>query len=161
MNYEIYTDGATSMNGQEGAKGGWAFSIYEPKEEGNEWIMSGFGAEYKTTNNKMELTAIIEGLAAIQYLVNEESQITIYSDSAYAVNCVSQCWYEKWQSNGWRNSKNEPVKNRELWEQLIPYFEDNRYYFKKVKGHSGVEENEYVDKLAKDAIKKMDTREED
>ena len=159
MIYEIYTDGATSKNGQKGAKGGWAFSINEKKEE-KEWIMSGSGGEYDTTNNKMELTAIIEGLAAIQNLVEKESIDTIYvfSDSAYAINCVSQCWYKSWQNNGWRNSKKEPVKNKELWEQLIPYFEDSRYIFKKVKGHSGVEDNEYVDKLAKAAIRKLDER---
>ena len=153
--YEIYADGATSKNGQAGAKGGWAFSINKIQGENKEWIMSGSGGEYNTTNNRMELTAIIEGLAAVQYLVDDFSSVTIYSDSAYCINCVSQCWYQSWEANGWKNSRKEPVKNKDLWEQLIPYFEDARYTFKKVKGHSGIEENEYVDKLAKEEVKKI------
>lgn len=155
MIYEIYSDGATSKNGQEGAKGGWAFSINKIQGENKEWIMSGSGGEYNTTNNRMELTAIIEGLAAVQYLVDDFSSVTIYSDSAYCINCVSQCWYQSWEANDWKNSRKEPVKNKDLWEQLIPYFKDARYTFKKVKGHSGIEENEYVDKLAKEEVKKI------
>lgn len=155
MIYEIFSDGATSKNGQEGAKGGWAFTINEINEGEKDWLISGSGHEFDTTNNRMELMAIIEGLAAIQHLVDDFSSITIYSDSAYCVNCVSQCWYQNWEANGWINSKKEPVKNRDLWEQLTPYFKDARYTFKKVKGHSGVEDNEYVDKLAKEEIKKI------
>ena len=102
----------------------------------------------------MEMTAIIEALEAIQYLDKQDSPIIIYSDSAYCINCVAQCWYVSWQKNNWYNSKKEPVKNRDLWEKLIPYFENPKYRFEKVKGHSGLKENEIVDKLAKEAIKK-------
>ena len=100
MQYKIFSDGATSKNGQEGAVGGWAFLIYD--EDGN-WILRGTGAERNTTNNRMEMTAIIEGLAAIQDFVDDFTTITIYSDSAYCINCVAQCWYVNWQNNGWRN----------------------------------------------------------
>ena len=116
--------------------------------------MSGSGYAYDTTNNKMELKAIIEGLAAVRLLIENDdfNSIYVFSDSAYCVNCVEQKWYAKWQKNGWCNSKKEPVKNKELWKQLIPYFENPQFFFKKVKGHSGIEENEYVDKLAREAI---------
>lgn len=84
----------------------------------------------------------------------KEDTATIYSDSAYIINCITQKWYKKWQTNGWRNSKKEPVANRELWERLIPYFENPRFSFEKVKGHSGEKDwNDYVDRLAVEAKK--------
>lgn len=152
MIYNIFTDGATSKNGQDGAKGGWAFSIYN---ENGEWLIDGAGKEYNTTNNRMEMTAIIEGLFQIQPILKKEDQVVVYSDSAYCVNAVKQCWYKNWQKNGWLNSKKEEVKNKDLWELLIPYFEKENYFFEKVKGHNGITENEKVDKLAKKAIKDL------
>ena len=149
MNYNIYTDGATTGNGQEGAQGGSAFIIIK---EGPIVQMSGWPVK-NATNNICELDAIIQGcrVANIRAVLEWEDinpQFTIYSDSAYIINCYKDKWYKKWQTNGWLNSKKQPVANRELWEQLIPYFEDSRYSFVKVMGHSGNKYNEIVDRMA-------------
>lgn len=143
---KIYTDGATSRNGQENAPGGWAFIIVD--RHGNV-IDEGSGHVDNATNNICELLAVINACQA--YLALEDGIVTVYSDSAYIVNCYKQKWYEVWQQNGWRNSKKEPVKNKELWEQLIPYFENFLFSFEKVKGHAGNYFNEKVDAMAVEA----------
>ena len=149
MNYKIYTDGATSGNGYEGAQGGSAFIIIK---EGMIVHMSG-GPLENATNNICELDAIINGCrmaetrAKVEWK-DEDPHFTVYSDSAYIINCYKDKWYKKWQTNGWLNSKKQPVANRELWEKLIPYFEDSRFSFEKVAGHSGDKYNEIVDGMA-------------
>ena len=106
------------------------------------------------TNNICELSAVLGACAFFDAYTSKENTATIYSDSSYIINCITQKWYKKWQTNGWRNSKKEPVANRELWERLIPYFENPRFSFEKVKGHSGEKDwNDYVDKLAVEAKK--------
>ena len=150
----IYTDGATSNNGQAGAVGGWAFIVVY----GNSIIYECSGHIENATNNICELTAIIEACkqaASVNEIVRP-TFYTIYSDSAYCINCYKQKWYKKWQQNGWLNSKKQPVANRELWEQLIPFFENPNFKFRKVEGHSTNEYNNYVDKLAV-AAKEMKT----
>lgn len=77
----------------------------------------------------------------------------VYSDSAYIINCYKQKWYNKWQINDWKNSKKEPVANKELWEQLIPYFDNVMFSFEKVPGHAGHVYNEMVDQMAVQAKK--------
>lgn len=149
MNYSIYTDGATSGNGYEGAQGGSAFIIIK---EGTIVHMAGWPVK-NATNNICELDAIIEGCktartrAAVEWR-DRSPHFTIYSDSAYIINCYKDKWYKKWMVNGWLNSKKQPVANRELWEKLIPYFEDSRFSFEKVMGHSGNKYNEIVDRMA-------------
>lgn len=142
-----YTDGATSNNGYDGAQGGWAFIIVY----GNSIIYECSGHIENTTNNICELTAIIEACKEARHIDKISGISTfhvIYSDSAYCINCYKQKWYKKWQRNGWLNSKKQPVANRELWEQLIPFFENPHFEFRKVEGHSTNEYNNYVDKLA-------------
>lgn len=141
---EIYTDGATSNNGYVGAIGGWAFVIIE----NNEIISTKSNYIVEATNNICELTAIIEACLSVKDL---NKNFIVYSDSSYCINCYEQKWYKKWIANDWINSSKKPVANKELWEKLIPFFEDSRFTFKKVKGHSINKWNNYVDKLAVEA----------
>ena len=107
------------------------------------------GQEDATTNQRMELKAVIEALKALKV---EGWDIEIYSDSAYIVNAFEQNWIGKWMRNGWKTSKKEPVANQDLWEELIALCRKNHVVIKKVKGHSGDEYNERCDQLARKAI---------
>ena len=132
----LYTDGACSGNP---GKGGWGAVLIYGKIEKE---LSGV-AEV-TTNNQMELTAVIEGLKALK----EPCEVLVYSDSAYVVNAFNQNWIEGWVQNNWRNSKKDPVANRELWEELIALTDKHKVTFNKVKGHAGDIYNERCDALA-------------
>ena len=132
----LYTDGACSGNP---GRGGWGAVLIYGKIEKE---MSGV-AEV-TTNNQMELTAVIEGLKALK----EPCEVLVYSDSAYVVNAFNQNWIEGWVQNNWRNSKKDPVANRELWEELIALTKIHNVSFNKVKGHAGDIYNERCDVLA-------------
>lgn len=141
----IYTDGACSNNQSNENIGGYGAIL---KFKSN--VKEIFGGSKNTTNNIMELTGMIEALKLIK---SNNIPIEVYSDSAYIVNCINQKWYIKWKNNGWKNSKKEPVKNKELWEiliNLIESFENIRII--KVKGHDGVELNERADELANKGI---------
>jgi ribonuclease HI len=138
---QIYTDGACSGNP---GPGGWgAVLIYgdHAKE------LSGY--EPQTTNQRMEIKAAVEALKALK-VVNWT--ITLYSDSAYLVNAYNQKWLEKWQRNGWFNSKKEEVANQDIWQELLLYLPRNTVRIVKVKGHSGDQLNERCDQLAREAI---------
>lgn len=136
---EIYTDGACSKNP---GPGGWAFVVVE---QGVATYNTG-GSEKHTTNNRMELTAILE---ACKYIDTQpEARWTIYADSAYCINCYSAGWWRKWVENGWMTSQKKPVLNQDLWEKLIPYFQRNDISFCKVKGHANNQFNNIVDELA-------------
>lgn len=151
MIYSIYTDGATSGNGYEGAQGGWAWILIN---EEMDIVLRKVGHLDNTTNNICELTAVIDACRnawAGMSLLDPNPTFIIYSDSAYIVNCYKEKWYKKWQKNGWVNSKKQPVANKELWEFLIPYFEDSRFHFEKVKGHANNKYNNIVDGLAVEA----------
>lgn len=134
----LYTDGACSGNP---GKGGWAcVLIYgEHRRE----ISGGCGL---TTNNQMELTAVIEGLSALK----EPCQVDVYSDSAYVVNAFTENWIGGWESRAWRN-----VKNADLWHTLIDLTKTHSVRFNKVKGHSDNELNNRCDELAREEIKKL------
>ena len=139
----IYTDGACSGNP---GPGGWGtILMYEgPKKEIS-------GGQKNTTNNVMEITAVIEGLKLLKY----PCIVEIYSDSAYVVNAFNQHWISNWKKNGWKNSKKEDVKNRELWEELESLLKPHDVTFIKVKGHSDNEFNNRCDELARNAIKNL------
>lgn len=144
----IYTDGACSGNP---GPGGSAFIVVENEEKIYEWKMP----IPEATNNICELVAIIEGCIWAKELYPLE-KITIRTDSAYCHNCYTQKWYKNWQKNGWKNSKKEPVANKILWLQLIPFFENTNFIFEKVKGHTGSKDwNDEVDKLAVEARKSI------
>ena len=124
---KIYTDGACSNNQEDVNVGGWG-TILEFGETRKEL----YGGEANTTNNRMELTAVIEGLKALK---KEGLDLEIYSDSSYVMNCFREGWYLKWQENGWKTSKKEPVENKELWQELIELTGKQNISFYRVKGH--------------------------
>ena len=139
-NIILYTDGACSGNP---GPGGWgAVLIFN----GIEKELS--GANPNTTNNVMEITAVIEGLKALKRPCN----VNIYSDSAYVVNCFEKNWINNWIKNNWVNSKKEPVKNKELWLELYNLTKIHKVTFNKVKGHSNVKYNNRCDELSRNAI---------
>ena len=137
----IYTDGACSGNP---GPGGWG-TILMYKNHQKE--MSGFKAD--TTNNVMELTAVIEGLKLLKY----PCEVDLYSDSAYVVNAFAQGWIYNWAKNSWKTSGKEPVKNKEIWLELYNLTKIHKVNFIKVKGHSDNEFNNRCDELARNAIK--------
>ena len=139
----IYTDGACSGNP---GPGGWAAILMY---KGIEKEIS--GGEKNTTNNIMELTAAVRGLQLLKY----PCEVQLYSDSAYVVNCFNQGWIYNWRKNGWKNASKEPVKNKELWEELYELTKIHDVEFIKVKGHSDNEYNNRCDELARAEIKKL------
>ena len=143
MILQIYTDGACS--GNPGA-GGWAAVLLYG---GTRKEISGFDAA--TTNNRMELLAAIMGLRAVK----KPCEIELYSDSSYVVNAINKGWLVNWQQNGWRTSAKEPVKNQDLWEELVALNVRLRPKYIKVKGHSDNEFNNRADELAVGEIKKQ------
>lgn len=124
----LYCDGGCSGNQTSENIGGWGTVLVY-----REHIKELKGGEFNTTNNRMELTALIEGLRAIQ---NTAKPVSVYSDSAYIVNCFHQKWHINWQKNGWKNSKKEPVENQDLWQELLDLVARHpQVHFFKVKGH--------------------------
>ena len=137
----IYTDGACSGNP---GPGGWG-SILMYKDNKKEIS----GGKKDTTNNVMELTAVIEGLKLLKF----PCKVKLYSDSAYVVNAFNQKWIYGWLKNGWKNASKEPVKNKELWQELYELTKIHEVEFIKVKGHADNEYNNRCDELARNAIK--------
>ncbi len=139
----IYTDGACSGNP---GPGGWGaiLMINENKKEIS-------GGNKNTTNNVMELTAVIESLK----LLKRPCNVNLYSDSAYVVNAFLQNWILGWIKNGWKNSNKEDVKNKELWQELISLTKVHNVTFHKVKGHADNKYNNRCDELARNAIKNL------
>lgn len=142
-NVTIYTDGACRGNGKENTIG--AYGIVLIYNEVKKEIKKSF---VNTTNNIMELSAVIDALS----LLKEPCSVKIYSDSAYVVNAINQNWIKNWIKNGWRTSSKEPVKNRELWEKLMKLMEIHEVKFIKVKGHADNPYNNRCDELANEAM---------
>ena len=109
------------------------------------------GGSKNTTNNIMELTAVIEALKQLKY----PCEVDLYSDSAYVVNCFNQGWIYNWQKNNWKTASKEPVKNKEIWQELYDLTKIHKVKFFKVKGHSDNELNNRCDELARNAIKEL------
>lgn len=135
-NVEIFTDGACSGNP---GKGGWGAVL---RYQGKEKELCGGAAD--TTNNRMELTAVIEALSALK----EPCDVTLTTDSKYVVDAVQKGWVYSWKKNGWRKADKKPALNVDLWEQLLPLLEKHKVNFVWVKGHNGHPENERCDTLA-------------
>ena len=133
MTIEVFTDGACQGNP---GPGGWAWAVAP------DGVTCGSGGEARTTNQRMEMTAVLMALRTL------EGPLAIVSDSTYVVNCFRDRWWVRWKSNGWRNSKKEPVANIDLWEPLIELVVDRQPTFRWVKGHSGDPMNDLVDQLA-------------
>lgn len=132
----LYTDGACSGNPGPGGYG--AILIYN----GVEKEIS--GGEKNTTNNKMEMMAVIKGLE----MLKEPCEVFVYSDSAYVVNSIEKGWIYSWKKNAWKKSDKKEVKNIELWERLLKLMEIHKVTFLKVKGHADDELNNRCDRLA-------------
>ena len=137
----IYTDGACSGNP---GPGGWG-AILMYKENKKEIA----GRKEDTTNNVMELTAVVEGFKLLKF----PCEVEIYSDSAYVVNAFQQRWIYNWVKNNWKTAGKAPVKNQELWQELYDLTKIHKVTFHKVKGHSDNEFNNRCDELARNAIK--------
>ncbi len=140
---DLYTDGACS--GNPGAGGYGAILIFK----GIEREIS--GAEPSTTNNRMEIYAVIAGLQKLK----ERCDVTVYSDSAYTVNAFNEGWLYGWMKNGWKKADGKPVQNTELWQQLYSLTRQHDVKFVKVKGHADNVYNNRCDELARAAIKKL------
>ncbi len=140
----IYTDGACS--GNPGA-GGWGALIIQNAADRVEL----FGGDKMTTNNQMEMMAVIK---ALEYVGSTSSSIELWSDSQYVIKGITE-WLKGWKKNGWRNSKRESVKNRELWEMLDALVSSLNISWHWVKGHNGHPENERVDELARQGIAEL------
>ena len=132
----IYTDGACSGNP---GPGGWGVVL---ACGGLRRELS--GGEASTTNNRMELTAVIEGLSALKY----PCQVTLVSDSRYVLDAITKGWVYKWKANGWMRTKTEPALNSDLWERLLPLLEQHELRYEWIRGHTGHPETERCDQMA-------------
>lgn len=145
MRIEIYTDGSCSKNP---GPGGWAAIVYS-----NSNVEKIIGNSLNTTNNRMELKAVIEGLKYCDKI--ECESIYIYSDSAYVVNAIKKDWISKWKDRSWKTAKGDEVKNKEMWIELNKILKKIKQTKKlriiKVKGHSDNINNALADKLARQA----------
>ena len=139
---ELFTDGACSGNPGPGGYG--TILRYGTVEK----ELS--GGEPETTNNRMELTAVIVGLQALK----KPCHVVIWSDSQYFVNGITKGWAESWKANGWRKKDKKPALNADLWDTLLLELERHEYEIHWVKGHAGHPENERCDKLAVEAYQK-------
>ena len=139
----LYTDGACSGNP---GVGGWGAIL---EYNGTEKEMSGVCEN--TTNNQMELTAVIQGLKALK----EPCEVDVFSDSAYVVNAFLEDWLTSWQLNGWKNANKKAVKNVDLWQELLNLCVIHKVKWHKVKGHADNEKNNRCDKLATGEIAKF------
>ena len=134
---QLYTDGACSGNP---GPGGWAYVLKHPASGATR---EASGGERETTNNRMELTAVIEGRGAL----SKPTSVLLYSDSKYVLDGLEK-WIINWKKNGWKTSTKEPVKNVELWKMLDAMRTKHDIEFHWVKGHAGHPENERCDALA-------------
>ena len=135
----LYTDGACKGNP---GKGGWGVLMRYGSHE-----KELFGGEAHTTNNRMELTAIIQGLAALK----RPCAVVIYTDSQYVKNGMEK-WIHGWKKNGWKTASKQPVKNEDLWQQLDRLAAQHQIQWQWVRGHAGHAENERADALANQGV---------
>lgn len=142
---DIFTDGACSSKSK---CGGYAVIIVEEDKE----IGRFSGRATDTTNNRMELEAFLAGLKVVNEVVTKNTEVNFFCDSAYIVNCFEEQWYLRWQLNGWRASDKKPVKNKDLWEEILHQYKIARSHLTvniyKIKAHIGLPWNEEADSLA-------------
>jgi len=143
----IYTDGGCKGNP---GPGGWAFVIIMQTFQGPNIIAQEKGGVKDTTNNKMELTAVIEALKKLKTM-SVPRQITVYTDSQYVQKGISE-WINTWKRNSWRTSDKKPVKNQDLWVELDSLTNDFIIIWQWVKGHAGNQYNELCDQMTQEAI---------
>ena len=139
----VYTDGACSGNP---GPGGWGAIL-----EWNGVEKELHGGENPTTNNRMELTAVIVALEALK----EPCSVELYSDSKYVIDALTKGWLDSWRRNGWRKADKKPVLNIDLWERLLPQLARHEMHYHWVKGHAENEKNNRCDKMAVEESKKF------
>lgn len=152
---DVYCDGACKNNP---GVGGWGVYIQVHQD----WIQEKrkdtlnyelYGGEKSTTNNIMEMTALIKAAEWIVLNHYQKNKVIFHIDSAYIINCYKEKWYTQWFQNDWKTSNKKTVKNKELWEKIIVLFEQPNFHFEKVKGHNGNKGNEIADMLANEGVK--------
>jgi ribonuclease HI len=137
----IFTDGACPGNQHANARGGYGVVLLTEDGTTRKELSRGY---LNTTNNRMELRAVVAGLSALE----RECRAVVTTDSKYVADAIRQGWLENWQRNGWKNAQRKPVANRDLWEALLPLLARHEVEFRWVRGHSGHLENERCDALA-------------
>lgn len=140
----LFTDGACSGNP---GPGGWAFVLRHPATGST---IERSGGEAETTNNRMEMTAVIRGLEAL----TRRSRVELWSDSEYVIKGLRE-WLEGWKARGWKTAAKKPVKNVDLWEELDDLVQRHELSYHWVRGHDGHPENERCDRLAVAAIERL------
>ncbi len=140
---KIYTDGACSGNP---GPGGWGAILISGRHEK---VIS--GGEAQTTNNRMEMRAVVEALKSLK----KPCDVEIYSDSALIINAMNKGWIDNWQQKGWKKADKKPVENKELWQEMLEAMKSHSVKWIKVKGHSGHPLNERVDSIAVEASQKF------
>ncbi|HZD66864.1 MAG TPA: ribonuclease H [Acidimicrobiales bacterium] len=144
----VYTDGACLGNP---GPGGWAWAVPTPGGDPGEWFAS--GPDPWTTNQRMEITAVLEALGAVA------GPVEVMSDSTYVVNCFRQRWWAGWEARNWRNARGRPVANQDLWRPLVDQVRGRgQVRFAWVKAHAGDPVNEFVDRLAVEAATSQSPR---
>jgi ribonuclease HI len=151
MSLKIYTDGGCSGNP---GPGGWAYVMVSKTYQGNQIIAKSKGAEEDTTNNRMELTAVIMALRALKRSNTAPRNAIIYTDSQYVQKGITE-WIRAWKRNSWKTSDRKPVKNQDLWMALDSLTENFTLKWKWIKGHAGNEYNELCDAMTQAAIAKL------
>ena len=143
----IFTDGSCSYtHGKSTGFGGWGSILMWMDQK-----LELSGGAKDTTNNRMEILAVIKALEALK----EKCNIELYTDSQYVCNAINKGWAQKWKGNNWKRNKNEPALNSDLWEVLLNLLEKQNVKFNWVKGHAGHEENERCDVLARTEAQKF------
>lgn len=142
MKVTIYTDGAA--RGNPDGPGGYGCIIHYVDLQGELHVREFAEGFKKTTNNRMEMLAVIIGLEAL----TRPCQVTVVSDSRYVTDAFNQHWIDNWQKNQWKTSTKKPVKNKQLWLRMLKAIEPHEVEFKWIKGHAGHPENERCDELA-------------
>lgn len=140
---EIYTDGACSGNP---GPGGWGAILISGQHEK---VIS--GGEAQTTNNRMEMKAVVEALKSLK----KPCVVNIYSDSALIINAMNKGWIDNWQKRDWKKADKKPVENKDLWQEMLLAMQPHQLKWIKVKGHSGHPLNERVDDIAVEAAQKF------
>jgi ribonuclease HI len=150
---KIYTDGGCSGNP---GPGGWAYVMVQQTFQGGQIIAQAKGAEKETTNNRMELTAVISALRALKTMRGIPRQAAVYTDSQYVQKGITD-WIRTWKRNSWRTSDKSPVKNKDLWVELDALAGEFPLKWEWVKGHAGNEYNEMCDSMTQEAIASLTT----
>ena len=146
--FKIYTDGGCSGNP---GPGGWAYVMVQQTFQGEQVIAKDKGSEKDTTNNRMELTAVIMALRALKTMTDVPRQAAVLTDSQYVQKGITE-WIRNWKRNAWRTADKKPVKNQDLWMELDSLANEFPLKWEWVKGHAGNEYNEMCDAMTQEAI---------